>query len=249
MKATHMHAPPAEVSMTPIKEVSFQEVSNEGHRARLKAKFLSAQGAGLSDYELLEIILFLALPRRDVRPLARELLARFECLTAIFQAPAEVLLKIPGLGESGVTTLKTVACITQRLGREEMRRAPLMTNLAALEHYCQLTMGQLGHEQLRVFYLDAAGQLLVDHVHQSGGPHSVGADVRALLKDAVLLDAHQMILVHNHPSGDATPSGEDLVLTVQLQKASDAVGVYLYDHLILGRDGLVSLRSLGHFSG
>lgn len=215
------------------------------HRKRLRARFLEGGADALPDYEMLEMVLFGALPRGDVKPLARALLDRFGDFNAVLSALPERLQDVGGVGEAVVTQIKVVEAAAHRLSRARVLQRPVLSSWDALLGYCQTTMAHRSREQFRVLYLDRKNVLIADEVQGEGTVDHVPVYPREVIKRALALDASALILVHNHPSGDPTPSGSDIDMTKQIAHAANALGITLHDHLVIGRSREVSFRSEG----
>ncbi len=216
-----------------------------GHRRRLKQRFLSAGGDGLPDYELLELLLFQALPRRDVKPLAKELLSRFGSFASVVSAPPERLSETSGVGESVVTALKVVQAAAQRLARDEVMDAPVLSNWSKLLRYCKIAMAREGREQFRVLFLNRKNVLIADEVQQRGTIDHTPLYPREVVKRALEVGAAALIMVHNHPSGDPSPSRADIDMTKEVQDAAARLGIVLHDHLIIAKKGHTSFKEMG----
>jgi DNA repair protein RadC len=215
-----------------------------GHRERLRDRFRDAGGAALSDYELLELILFRALPRRDVKPLAKAMLARFGSFAEALAAPPSRLMEIPGLGETVITELKIVHEAATRLTRGAVARRPALSSGSTVLDYCRTAMAFADKEQFRILFLDKRNQLLADEVQQTGTVDHTPVYPREIVKRALELSASAVILVHNHPSGDPTPSSADIQMTKQIIEIAKPLGIAVHDHIVIGRDGHASLRGL-----
>ena len=217
------------------------------HRSRLRARFAEGGATAMPDYELLELILFLALPRQDVKPLAHRLLASFgQDLNRTITAPEPRLLAVEGVGPAVVQTLKLVEAAAQRLARARVMNRPVLSSWDALLDYCHTAMAHRETEQFRVLYLDRKNVLIGDEEQAKGTVDHVPVYPREVVKRALELNASALILVHNHPSGDPTPSEADIAMTLQIQEAALVLGLTLHDHLIIGRSREVSLRSAGY---
>ncbi len=216
-----------------------------GHRQRLKQRFRNSGGNGLPDYELLELILFRALPRRDTKPLAKELLARFGSFAAVVNAPETRLLEVKGVGPAVVTELRLIRAAALRLMQSELMDKPIVGSWKALLEYCRAAMAHETREQFRILFLDKRNRLIADEVQQEGTVDHTPVYVREVVKRALELSATAIILVHNHPSGDPTPSRADIEMTKEIIAAAKPLGITVHDHVIVGREGHASLRSLG----
>ena len=215
------------------------------HRQRLRSRFMQGGAAAMPDYEMLELVLFRAIPRRDVKPLARALLDRFGDFNRVITAPATRLREVKGVGEAVIVELKIVEAAAQRLARAKVLRKHAISNWDALVDYCHTTMAHLETEQFRVLYLDRKNILIADDEQAKGTVDHVPVYPREVAKRALELNASALILVHNHPSGDPSPSRADIDMTKQVAIACDALGLSLYDHLIIGKSSELSFRSEG----
>ena len=215
------------------------------HRARLRERFLIGGPDALPDYELLELVLFRAIPRRDVKPLARALLERFGDFNGVLSAPASRLHETAGVGDAVVTELKIVEAAAHRLARSRVLQKQVVTSWDALLEYCQTAMAHRDTEQFRVLFLDRKNVLIADEAQARGTVDHVPVYPREVVKRALELNASALILVHNHPSGDPTPSQADIDMTEQIQVAADALGIILHDHLVIGKSRELSFRSAG----
>lgn len=216
-----------------------------GHRARLRARFLESGGAGMPDYELLELILMLAIPRRDVKPLAKSLIERFGGYAAVLSADAAQLRAADGLGEAAVAAIKAVQASAQYLIRTETQDKPILSNWQSVADYLQSTMARLPREQFRILFLDRKNALITDEVLSDGTVDQTAVYPREILKRALTYDASAIILVHNHPSGDPSPSQADIAMTKEVMAACQKVGVAVHDHIIVGRYGQTSFKQHG----
>jgi len=216
------------------------------HRRRLRERFLAGGAAAVPDYEMLELVLFRAIPRRDVKPVAHALLARFGDFAGVLSAPSEQLSEVAGVGASVVTELRVVEAAAHRLARARVMGRPAISSWTALIAYCRASMAHRGTEQFRVFYLDRKNVLIADEEQARGTVDHVPVYPREVVKRALLLDASALILVHNHPSGDPSPSRADITMTSEVARAADALGLVLHDHVIIGKSAETSLRAEGY---
>ncbi len=216
-----------------------------GHRGRLRRRFLEAGAEALADYELLELLLFLARPRGDAKPLAKRLIARFGSFAAAVDAPADALARVEGMGEASIVALKTARAAATRLLGEPLRQRPLLSSWSQLLDYCRVAMAGLAVEEVRALYLDRKNRLIADERQGRGTVDHTPLYPREVVKRALELGASALIVVHNHPSGDPTPSQADIAMTRQLAEAAAALGLVLHDHLIVARGGHTSFRSTG----
>jgi len=215
-----------------------------GHRARLRARFRDAGMDALSDYEMLELLLFRALPRRDVKPLAKQLIAKFGSFAEVISAPPARLAEMPGLGEAAITELKIVQAAASRFARGAVQRRPVLSSWSAVLDYCRTAMAFAEKEQFRVLFLDKRNQLIADEVQQTGTVDHTPVYPREVVKRALELSATAVIIVHNHPSGDPTPSHADIQMTQSIVDIAGPLGIAVHDHIVVARDGYASFRGL-----
>ncbi len=218
---------------------------HHGHRQRLRARFLEAGPKSLADYELLEVLLFAAHPRGDVRPLAKRLIKQFGDFGGVLRAETQALRKVEGLGEAGVAALKAVEASTELLLRHAIRKGPVIQSWSSLLDYCKVAMAGQTKEQFRILFLDQKNRLIADEVQQRGTVDHTPVYPREVLGRALELSASAVILVHNHPSGDPTPSKADIEMTNTIVSAARPLGIRVHDHLIIGGDGHYSFKSYG----
>ena len=218
-----------------------------GHRARVRDRVLKAGIESLPDYELLELILFYALERIDTKPLAKRLLERFGTLGDIFAAEAAQLREFE-IDQRTLVLFKALRESGRRLAERKVKDMPVMTNWQRLIDYCHAALAHEKTEQFRILFLDRKNVLIADEVQQRGTIDHTPVYPREVVKRALALNAAALILVHNHPSGDPKPSREDVEMTTEIQKAASALGIAIHDHLVIGRKGHASFRSLGLLS-
>jgi DNA repair protein RadC len=216
-----------------------------GHRERLRARFLDGGAGAMPDYELMELVLFAAIPRRDVKPLAKTLIARFGSFAEAIAAPRARLREVDGIGEAVVTQLKIVEAAALRLARVAMLNKPALSSWAALIDYCTAAMARAPNEEFRILFLDRKNTLIADEVQTRGTIDHTPVYPREIVKRALELGASAIILVHNHPSGDPTPSKADIEMTRDVAAAAKALKIAVHDHLVIGRSGHASFKSLG----
>ncbi|MDH3241831.1 MAG: DNA repair protein RadC [Alphaproteobacteria bacterium] len=216
-----------------------------GHRQRLRNRFLKDMGAGFSDYELVELLLFLAHPRTEVKPLAKDLIARFGSYADLMAANPAEIKEVRGAGDSTIVALKSVQAAAVRLARAEVLSKPVLSSWMQLVDYCYVAMAREKREQFRVLFLDKKNVLIADEVQQTGTVDHTPVYPREVVKRALELDASALITIHNHPSGDPDPSDEDIEMTREIQETAQRLGIVLHDHLIIGRKGHSSFKSLG----
>ena len=215
-----------------------------GHRERLRKRFLAGPDA-LPDYEMLELILQLAIPRQDVKPLAKDLIQRFGSFADVLSAEPAELMACDGVKETTAAALKLIREAAVRLARAEVLNRPVLSNWEALLNYCQASMAFHKTEQFRLLFLDRKNVLIKDEMQQRGTVDHTPVYPREVVKRALELQASALIMVHNHPSGDVTPSRADIDMTRQVREALKVVGINLHDHLIIGRGGHRSFKATG----
>ena len=217
----------------------------QGHRARLRERFLGAGAGSVADYEMLELVLFRAIPQRDVKPIAKRLIECFGDFNGVISAPRSRLAEVPGIGPAVICELKIVEAAAHRLARARVMHRHALSSWSALMEYCKTTMAHRDTEQFRVLYLDRKNVLIADEEQGKGTVDHVPVYPREVVKRALEVNASALILVHNHPSGDPTPSQADIDMTRQVERAAKAVGIVLHDHVIVGKDQDTSFRSQG----
>ncbi|MHA7873588.1 MAG: RadC family protein, partial [Hyphococcus sp.] len=216
-----------------------------GHRERLRARFRKTGVDGLHDYELLELVLFRAIPRRDVKPLAKELINTFGGFAEALAAPVERLTEIKGVSENVAQELKIVQAAAVKLAQARVLKRPVISSWNALLSYCRAAMADEKTELFRILFLDKKNILIADEVQQRGTVDHTPVYPREVVKRALELGASAIILVHNHPSGDPTPSQADIAMTAQIVDAAKALNIRVHDHLIIGHKHHASFKSLG----
>lgn len=215
------------------------------HRARLRQRFAEAGPSALADYELLELFLFRTIPRQDTKPLAKALLAKFGTLDAVLAAPVQRLAEVKGAGPAVAQDLKIVQALLESASRAELKQRTIVSSWSQLLNYCRMSMAHEPREQFRVLFLDVKNQLIADEVLNEGTVDHAPVYPREVARRALELSATAIILVHNHPSGDPKPSAADLAITREIVAAANAVSVKVHDHLVIGRNGAESFKSLG----
>jgi DNA repair protein RadC len=215
----------------------------DGHRVRMRQRLLKAGPDALADHEMLEMILFIALPRRDTKPIARELLARFRTFGGVVGAPPAELMAIEGLGEAGTAAIKLVKAAALRMMRQEVSSAPVLSNWDRLTDYLMGAMGHERTEQFRVLFLDGRNKLIADEVQGLGTINHTPAYPREVVRRCLELHATAVVLAHNHPSGEPAPSREDVALTTDIVRAASLMGITVHDHIIVGKGKCVSFRA------
>lgn len=216
-----------------------------GHRDRLRERALAGGLGALPDYEVLELLLFRSIPRGDVKPLAKQLITRFGSLGAVLGADAAALKTVRGVGEAVALDLTLVQEAALRAAREQTSRRPVISSWSALLAYVKAALAHEPREQVRVLFLDKKNQLIADEVLGHGTVDHAPVYPREVVRRALELSASALILVHNHPSGDPTPSSADVEITRQIVEAARTMRIALHDHLVVGRDGIASFKALG----
>ena len=215
-----------------------------GHRQRLRDRFMKGGADALPDYELLELVLFRAIPRRDTKALAKQLIARFGSFAEVINAPPPRLREVAGVGDAVVTELKLIRSAALRVQRAGLVDKPVLSSSPAVLAYCRAAMSFEAREQFRILFLDKKNKLIADEVQQEGTVDHTPVYVREVVKRALELSSTAIILVHNHPSGDPTPSRGDIEMTRAIVAAAKPLGVVIHDHVIVGRDGHTSFKAL-----
>ena len=216
-----------------------------GHRERLRKRFRDGGPDALPDYELLELVLFRAMPRRDTKPLAKAILARFGTFAEAMNAPEEELLEVPDVGATAVAEIRLIRAASLRLMQGEVFKRPVLSSWKEVLDYCRAVMGFEAKEQFRILFLDKRNQMIADEVQQEGTVDHTPVYVREVVKRALKLSATAIVLVHNHPSGDPTPSRADIEMTKEIVAAAKPLGVVVHDHIVVGKQGHASFRGLG----
>lgn len=217
----------------------------KGHRSRLRQRLLDGGGDALLDHELIEYLLGLAIPRRDTKPLAKELIDTFGGLSALLTADGESIKKVPGMGETSAAAIKIVQAVALRLISEPVRENPVLTSWQALLDYLRADMAHLVNERVRILHLNSKNLLIRDELVSEGSIDQAAIYTREVIKRALELGSAAIILVHNHPSGDSTPSRQDIRITKDICDAGKRLGITVHDHIIIGKDGHTSFRSKG----
>ncbi|WP_029040824.1 RadC family protein [Cucumibacter marinus] len=215
-----------------------------GHRDRLRDRFRRNGGDGMEDYELLEMLLFRLLPRRDTKPVAKALIARFGSFSEVLSAPEHLLAETEGLGPTAIADLKVIHAAARRYGRDKLPGRPVLGSWSALLDYCRGQMAFESKEQFRILFLDKKNRLIADEVQQVGTVDHTPVYPREVIRRTLELSATAIILLHNHPSGDPTPSSADIQMTRAIIDIAQPLGVTVHDHIIIGRDGHASMKGL-----
>ncbi|MGV1757735.1 RadC family protein [Rhizobium sp. A22-96] len=233
-------SPPAAAKSAPAKV----EADYHGHRERLRNRYRDGGDTALADYEILELLLFRLIPRRDTKPIAKALLARFGTLGGVFGAPVGLLTEISGVGDAVALDLKLVASVAQRMLKSELTGKPVLSSWKALIDYCHTAMAHEAREQFRLLFLDKRNALIADEIQGLGTVDHTPVYPREVVKRALELSSTAVILVHNHPSGDPTPSRADIEMTKTIIDTAKPLGITVHDHIIIGKNGHVSFRAL-----
>jgi DNA repair protein RadC len=215
-----------------------------GHRERLRERFHSAGPDALSDYELLEMALFPALPRRDTKPLAKTLLKKFGSFAEVVHAPEARLREVEGIKDASINQLKLIAAAAHRIARGEIKRSIALSSWSDVIDYCRSSMAFADKEQFRILFLDKKNQLISDEIQQTGTVDHTPVYPREVIKRALELSATAILLVHNHPSGDPTPSQADIQMTKAIVGIATPLGISVHDHIIVGKNGHASMKGM-----
>lgn len=220
------------------------EAHYHGHRERLRTKFRDHGDTALADYELLELLLFRLIPRRDTKPVAKALIDRFGTLAGVFGAPLHLLQEVKGIGDSVATDLKLISAVAHRTLKSEIKGKAVLGSWSSVIDYCHQAMAYETTEQFRILFLDKRNQLIADEVQQRGTVDHTPVYPREVVKRALELAATAIILVHNHPSGDPTPSRADIDMTHTIINTAKPLGITVHDHIIIGKNGHASMKGL-----
>jgi DNA repair protein RadC len=238
-------AAPLTIARAPAKAKTPEKPHFHGHRDRLRERFDAAGPEALADYELLELMLFRFIPRQDTKPLAKALIARFGSLAGVLAAEPQRLAEVAGAGRAVAQDIKIAHAVHLRAQRGELAKRTVISSWTQLVNYVRDALAHEPREQFRVLFLDVKNQLLADEVLNQGTVDHAPVYPREIARRALELSAGAVILVHNHPSGDPKPSAQDIAVTREIVAALGALGVRVHDHLVVGRDGVASFKSLG----
>jgi DNA repair protein RadC len=216
-----------------------------GHRDRLRQRFLTGGRSALQDYELLELLLFYVLPQGDTKPVAKALIRRFGSFAGVFAADTQALSEVKGIKDKAAALLKAVQAAAEQIARQEVVDKPVIGSWKKLIDYLRVAMAEQKNEQFRLLFLDNKNSLIADEEQQRGTVNHTPVYPREVVKRALELGASAIIMVHNHPSGDPTPSADDIAMTKEVAAAAEKLGIAVHDHIVIGRKGHASLRSLG----
>lgn len=237
---------PCRPAMPPAREPERVEDHRKAHRQRLRQRFTEGGAAAVPDYELLEMVLYRAIRRGDTKPLAKRLLKVFGDLNHVLAAAPARLKDVQGVGDAVVFELKLIEAIGHRMARAKVLKKPILSSWDALLDYCQSAMAHRDLEQFRILFLDRKNVLIADEEQQTGTVDHVPVYPREVVKRALELNASALILVHNHPSGDPTPSQADVDMTYAIRDAADVLNIVIHDHLVIGKSATLSFRSEGY---
>lgn len=235
----------AEKKQTPTETSEKEKPHYAGHRGRLRERFLIGGADALQDYELLELLLFMAIPRRDVKPLAKTLLQKFGSLPELMSAPHNALSRIDGISDNTATAIKAVTAIAHRMMKQDLMQKPILNNWTRLMDYCHMTMAHETKEHFRILFLNKKNMLIADEIQGSGTVDHTPAYPREIMKRSLELGATALILLHNHPSGDPKPSKADIEMTNMIIEAAKPFDITIHDHVIIARNGQTSFRNEG----
>lgn len=231
-------------SNAPAPKEDPKQAHYHGHRERLRNRYRDNGDTALADYEILELLLFRLIPRRDTKPIAKALLDRFGTLAGVFGAPASLLQEVKGVGEAVALDLKLVATVGHRMLKSELRGKQVLSSWSSVIDYCHAAMAYEAREQFRILFLDKRNALIADEIQGHGTVDHTPVYPREVVRRALELSATAIILVHNHPSGDPTPSRADIDMTKTIIDTARPLGITVHDHIIIGRDGHASLKGL-----
>jgi DNA repair protein RadC len=235
---------PADTDQSPDPTGTAEAPHYHGHRERLRERFRGVGADALSDYELLEMVLFRALPRRDVKPLAKSLIGTFGSFAEAVHAPEARLREIHGLGEAAITEIKLIAAASSRVAKGQLKQRVMLSSWGNVIEYCRTVMAFADKEHFRILFLDKRNQLIADELQQVGTVDHTPVYPREVVKRALELSATAIIMVHNHPSGDPTPSQADVQMTRAIVDIAGPLGISVHDHIIVGKNGHASLKGL-----
>jgi len=226
------------------KKIEKEQPHYHGHRDRLRQRFIDSGPDALADYEMLEVLLFMAIPRRDIKPLAKKLITKFDNLAGVLNAPFAELVKT-GLSDNAAIALKSVQSSAHRMLKQEIMQKPVLNSWQRLVDYCQATMAYEKKEKFRILFLNKKNELMADEIQQTGTVDHTPAYPREIIKRALELGSTAIILVHNHPSGDHTPSEADIDMTYAIRGAAEPFNIILHDHIVVSKNGTSSFKNMG----
>src|SRR4029079_3241809 len=235
---------PGSVKTKQVSELAEAAPHYHGHRERLRKRFLDAGSEAVSDYELLELILFRAIPQRDVKPIAKDLIEKFGSFAEVIAAPPRRLGEIKGIKDAAIAEFKIIHAAASRLARGQVKKRTVLSSWSSVLDYCRAAMAFAYKESFRILFLDKRNQLIADELQQTGTIDHTPVYPREVVKRALELSATAIILVHNHPSGDPTPSRADIQMTQAIIEVAKPLGIAVHDHIIVGKEGHASLKGL-----
>jgi len=235
---------PGSVKTKQVSEPAEAAPHYHGHRERLRKRFLDAGSEAVSDYELLELILFRAIPQRDVKPIAKDLIEKFGSFAEVIAAPPRRLSEIKGIKDAAIAEFKIIHAAASRMARGQVKKRTVLSSWSSVLDYCRTAMAFADKESFRILFLDKRNQLIADELQQTGTIDHTPVYPREVVKRALELSATAIILVHNHPSGDPTPSRADIQMTQAIQEIAKPLGISVHDHIIVGKEGHASLKGL-----
>jgi DNA repair protein RadC len=235
---------PGSVKTKQVSELAEAAPHYHGHRERLRKRFLDAGSEAVSDYELLELILFRAIPQRDVKPIAKDLIEKFGSFAEVIAAPPRRLSEIKGIKDAAIAEFKIIHAAASRMARGQVKKRTVLSSWSSVLDYCRTAMAFADKESFRILFLDKRNQLIADELQQTGTIDHTPVYPREVVKRALELSATAIILVHNHPSGDPTPSRADIQMTQAIQEIAKPLGISVHDHIIVGKEGHASLKGL-----
>lgn len=223
-----------------VKKIS----SNAGHRKRVVKKLVEHGHQGLQSYELLEMLLFLILKRVDTKPIAKELIEKFGCIRHVLKASKKDLMSVRGVGEKVYNSLKIIESVVCESLKSEFVKKPILKCIDDVIEYCKFNMATLVREDLVIIFLDASGEVIEEKIFRDGANNRISANHREIIESCLDVGARGLLLIHNHPSGDVTPSTDDIYTTIKLNDACSVLNIQLYDHIIIGKNSYASFKRL-----
>ncbi|MFK7840244.1 MAG: DNA repair protein RadC [Bdellovibrionales bacterium] len=232
-----------QTSLLPEQKAQKDEPHYKGHRQRLRERFVNGGSDALQDYELLELLLFMAIPRRDVKPLAKDLLKTFNTLSELMAASIPELTRVNGISENTAIAIKSIEAIANSMIKKDLEGKPVLNSWTRLMDYCYATMAHEKKEHFRILFLNKKNELIADEIQGSGTVDHTPAYPREIMKRSLELGATALILMHNHPSGDPKPSQADIDMTQQIMRAAEPFNIKIHDHIIMSRNGYNSMKN------
>ncbi|MBL0849364.1 MAG: JAB domain-containing protein [Candidatus Liberibacter ctenarytainae] len=229
---------------TSVPPSNLHEINCSGHRKRLRNRFITGGESALADYEILELILFRIIPRRDTKSVAKALLKRFKTLGGVFGAPKHLLREVPGIGTTAALELQLISVVSQRILKGKIINTKVLDSWSTLLDYCKITLAYEEREQFRILFLNKNSILIADEIQSKGTVDHTPVYLREIVRRCLELSATAIILVHNHPSGNPTPSTADIEMTRDIVSTLDPLKIIVHDHIIVGKNSLVSFKGL-----